>query len=143
MLNPLVLTLACLGVVIGVVRFTIDHTLTERLLVGLWCGLGVVYLLLLVRELRPARRIMRRGQRVEHARAQRNIDAIRTLPLVTSVEYEPRTGQITGWLGVRRTWRKCAVEVVLWLANHHLLPRSVTIWTAERLGWKYQGVVCE
>ena len=79
----------------------------------------------------------------EHARAQRSIDAIRKLPLVTSVEYEPRTGQITGWLGVRRTWRKGAVAVVLWLANRHLLPRSATIWTAERLGWKYQGVVHE
>ena len=51
-----------------------------------------------------------------------------------------RTGRSRAGLGVRRKWRKLAVEAVMWLANHRVLSRRVTIWTAERLGWKYAGV---
>ena len=143
MLNPVLLFLAWLGVTIGVIRLTADHPLIQSGLVGGWSVVGVVYLLLWLRELRPARRIMRRGQRAEQDRAERMIDAMRRSPFIASVQYAPRTGQISGGLGVRPTWRKRAVEVVLWLANHRLLPRRVTIWTAERLGWTYRGVVHE
>lgn len=143
MLNPVLLSLAWLGVAIGVMRFAVDHPLIENGLVGVWSALGVVYLLLWLRELRPARRIMRRGQRTEEARAERTIDAMRRLPFIASVQYHPRTGRVSGGLGVRPTWRKRAVEAVLWLANHRMLPRCVTIWTAERLGWKYEGVADE
>ena len=143
MLNPVLLFLAWLGVAIGVIRLTADHPLIQSGLVGGWSVLGVMYLLLWLRELRPARRIMRRGQRVEQDRAERMIDAMRRLPFIASVQYDARTGQISGGLGVRPTWRKRAVEVVLWLANRRLLSRRVTIRTAERLGWTYQGVVHE
>ena len=143
MFNPVLLCLACLGVAIGVMRFAVDHPLIENGLVGAWSALGVVYLLLWLRELRPARRIMRRGQRAEQDRGERRIDAMRRMPFIASVQYDSRTGRISGGLGVRRTWRKRAVEVVMWLASHRMLPRPVTIWTAERLGWKYAGVVEE
>ena len=143
MLNPVLLFLAWLSVAIGVMRLTADHPLIRWGLVGAWSALGVVYLLLWLRELRPARRIMRRGQRAEQDRTERMIDSMRRLPVIASVQYDPRTGQVSGGLGVRPTWRKRAVTVVLWLANRRLLPRRVTIWTAERLGWKYAGVVHE
>ena len=141
MLNPVLLFLGCLGAAVKVISFIIDHPLIENVLGWFWSVPGLVYLLLLLRELRPARRIMRRGQRAEHGRVERQIDAMRRLPFITSLRYEPRKGQICGGVGLRRTWRKRAVEVVLWLANHRLLPERVTIWTAERLGWKYKGVV--
>lgn len=143
MLNPVLLCLAWLGVAIGVTRFAVGHPLIENGLVAGWSVLGFVYLLLWFRELRPSRRIMRRGQRAEQERAERMIDAVRRAPFIASVQYYPRTGRVRAGLGVRPTWRKRAVEVVLWLANHRMLPRRVTIWTAERLGWKYEGEVDE
>ena len=99
MFNPVLLCLACLGVAIGVMRFAVDHPLIENGLVGAWSALGVVYLLLWLRELRPARRIMRRGQRAEQDRAERRIDAMRRMPFIASVQYDSRTGRISGGLG--------------------------------------------
>lgn len=139
MLNPFLLFLAFLGSAIGVIMHIIDYPFIENVLVTFlfFCCIG--YLMLFLLQLKPARGIMRRGQLAEQARIETQIDNIRKQPFITSVQFDPRKGIISGKLGIRKTWRRYAVDVVLWLANHHLLPWRLTIWAAELLGWKYKG----
>ena len=70
---------------------------------------------------------MQRGQRVHHARTERRIDAKCRLRFSTSVEYDARTGQISGGFGLSWSWCNRAVAGVMWLANQRLLPRCARV----------------
>ena len=101
---------------------------------GIWSVLGFVYLLLLFRGLRPARRTIQRGQRAHHARTEHRIGTKCRLRFSISVEYDALTGQISGGFGLPRSWCNRAVAVVMWLASQRLLPTVGPVWNAARLG---------
>lgn len=111
--------------------------------VVLSCGLALLLLLMYDARQRwhPAKRIYRKGVRDQEARTQRAIDNLRRSPFFTPEDYDPRTGVITAGFGIKRTWRRRAVDAVLWLANHRVLPRWLTIVVLQRLGWTYRGQV--
>ena len=106
----------------------------------LLCGL-VLLLDMLPKALQhwhPAHRIYNRSIKKRKDEAVGAIDKMRRLPsstFFTSIDYDPRNKVITAEVGIKKRYRR-AVNVVLWLANHRMLPQWLTIAAAERLGWK-------
>ena len=111
--------------------------------VVLSCGFALLLLLMYdaCQRCHPAKRIYRKGVRDHEARTQSAIDNLRRSPFFTPVDYDPRTGSITAGFGIKRTWRRRAVDAILWLANHRMLPRWLTIVAVSGLGWTYRGQV--
>ena len=86
----------------------------------------------------PARRIYDRSIRKRKAEALGAIDNLRRSPFFTPTDYDPHNRVITAAVGFKRTWRRRAVDAVLWLANRRILPHWLTIAVVEQLGWKYR-----
>ena len=111
-----------------------------------WSLCGLVLLLLLMYEVpkqwHPARRIYSRSIQKRKDEAVGAIDKMRRLPsstFFTSIDYDPHNRVITAAVGFKRTWRRRAVDAVLWLANRRILPPWLTIAVVEQLGWKYRS----
>ena len=77
--------------------------------------------------------------RQHRRRTQEAIKAMQKNPYARSIEYDAAKDVITASIGIPRTWKRRAVQCVVWLANHRSLPMCTAFWICERLGYKRKG----
>ena len=95
-----------------------------------FCGLVSLFLLMsdAGQLCHPARRIYDRSIRKRKAEALGAIDNLRRSPFFTPTDYDPHNRVITAAVGFKRTWRRRAVDAVLWLANRRVFRTGSRSW---------------